>query len=176
VDPHEEFLQMALPAMDMVHAIARKAVPLGTDAEDLVQDTYLAAFRAWSKGTRPDDAKPWLATICLNLARSGHRATSRRPPPIPIDDLEAHPGGARGPEERAIAAVDRDALERVMWSLPEEQRIAIALVDLADLTVLEAAGAMGTPKGTVLSRLHRGRRTLAVRLAPQVIDTREEGR
>lgn len=163
---------MTLPAMDMVHAIARRAMPTVEDAKDLVQDTYLAAFRAWTEERRPRKVEPWLATICMNLARSRHRARKRRPAEVPMADLGLMPVQGAGPEERALAAVDRDALHRAMWSLPDEQRIAITLVDLADLSVMEAARVMATPKGTVLSRLHRGRRALALRLASEVKEER----
>jgi RNA polymerase sigma-70 factor (ECF subfamily) len=71
------------------------------------------------------------------------------------------------PAERALATLDADAVHRAMWTLPEAQRIAIALVDLADMSVLDAASVMGSPKGTVLSRLHRGRRALATMLTEQ---------
>jgi RNA polymerase sigma-70 factor, ECF subfamily len=167
---HEEFLQMTLPAMDMVNAIARRAVPNVEDAKDLVQDTYLAAFRAWTDERKPRAVKPWLATICLNLARSRYRSAQRRPNEVSMAELASMPSAADGPEERALASVDRDALEQAMWSLPEEQRIAIALVDLADMSVKEAARVMSTPVGTVLSRVHRGRRALAVRFAPAALD------
>lgn len=163
---------MTLPAMDMVHAIARRAVGSAQDAEDLVQDTYLAAFRAWTDERRPRKVEPWLATICLNLARSRYRARARRPIEVSITELGSLPGDGEGPEELALAAMDRSALDRALGSLPEEQRIAITLVDLADLSVLDAARVMETPKGTVLSRLHRGRRALAILLAPE---TREAG-
>jgi RNA polymerase sigma-70 factor (ECF subfamily) len=152
----------------MVHAIARRAVSTREDAEDLVQETYLAAFRAWRDDRRPRKVEPWLATICLNLARSRYRTRQRRPTEISMEEVGPMPIHSEGPEERALAAVDRMALERAMWSLPEEQRIAITLVDLADLSVKEAARVMSTPKGTVLSRLHRGRRALALRLGSEV--------
>jgi RNA polymerase sigma-70 factor, ECF subfamily len=169
---HEEFLQVTLPAMDMVYAIARRLVPAREDAEDLVQETYLAAYRAWVDERRPEKVEPWLATICLNLFRSQYRARRRRPAEIPMEEAAELPSLAEGPECRALEALDHEALERAMWALPEEQRLAIALVDLADLSVQEAARAMDTPKGTVLSRLHRGRRTLAVLLAGDVSEER----
>ncbi len=149
--------------MDMVYALARRAVS-GDDVEDLVQDTFLAAYRAWVSDRRPERVEPWLATICLNLARSRYRARRRRPAEVPLqaaDRLEA----AEDPAERALAAVDAEAVHLAMWALPEEQRTAIALVDLADMSVLDAAAVMGTPKGTLLSRLHRGRRALATMLS-----------
>jgi RNA polymerase sigma-70 factor (ECF subfamily) len=89
-----------------------------------------------------------------------------------MEEVGAMPVASEGPEERALAAVDRSALERAMWSLPEEQRVAITLVDLADLSVKETARVTNAPKGTVLSRLHRGRRTLALLLASEVREDR----
>ena len=156
--------------MDMVNAIARRVVARGEDAQDLVQETYLAAFRAWVDHRRPRKVEPWLATICLNLARSRYRARDRRPTEVPLMELDGRSTDAAGPEERAIAATDRVALERALMSLPEEQRIAIVLVDLTDLSVKDAADVMGTPKGTVLSRLHRGRRALAVQLGSEILE------
>jgi RNA polymerase sigma-70 factor (ECF subfamily) len=168
MDPHEEFLQTMLPAMDMVHNLARRAVPAPEDARDLVQDTYLAAFRAWSEHRRPRKVEPWLATICLNLARDRYRGRARHPVEVPLTEAETYAAPARGPEDRALAALDQAAVHRALWSLPEEQRIAIALVDLSDLSVADAARVMGSPKGTVLSRLHRGRRSLAQVLGADV--------
>jgi RNA polymerase sigma-70 factor (ECF subfamily) len=163
---HERFLEETLPAMDMVYALARRAVS-GDDAQDLVQETYLAAYRAWVDDRRPERVEPWLATICLNLARSRYRYRQRRAHEVPLDDAVETMVSREDPAERALAALDADAVHRAMWTLPEEQRIAIALVDLADMSVLDAAAAMGSPKGTVLSRLHRGRRALATMLTEQ---------
>ena len=73
-------------------------------------------------------------------------------------------GGTSDPEADALASIDRETLREAMWQLPEEQRIALALADLGGLSTAEAADAIGTPRGTVLSRLHRGRRTLALLL------------
>jgi RNA polymerase sigma-70 factor (ECF subfamily) len=160
------FLQETLPAMDMVYALARRAVP-ADEVNDLVQDTFLAAFRAWVDERRPKRVEPWLATICLNLARSRYRERRRRPPELPIEDIDDRLVTADDPADRAVAMVEAEAVRRAMWDLPEEQRIAIALVDLADMSVLDAAAVMGSPKGTVLSRLHRGRRSLARMLAHQ---------
>jgi len=144
----EEFLRATLGSMDLVYNIARKVVPRPEDAEDLAQETYLAAFRAWLDHRRPRKVEPWLATICLNLGRSGFRHRARRP-------LE-------------VEAMDRDALRRAMWSLSEEQRIAMALVDLGGFSIDEAARMMGSPRGTVLSRLFRGRRALAALLESEI--------
>lgn len=163
----DSFLRATMGAMDLVYNLSRRLVRSREEAEDLAQDTYLAAFRAWIEHRRPERVEPWLATICLNLARSRYRSRSRRPAEVALEEgvavaLEDDPEGA------VLASLDRDALHRAMWSLPEEQRVAITLVDLAGLSTAEAAGAMGTPRGTVLSRLHRGRRALAGLLGASV--------
>src|SRR4029453_7432920 len=74
----DEFLRATLPALDLVHNLARRLVPGRADAEDLVQETYLRAWQAWTAGRPPRRVEPWLATICLNLARDQARRAARR--------------------------------------------------------------------------------------------------
>lgn len=156
----EEFLRATMGSMDLVYALARRTVDSAEDAEDLVQETYIAALKAWREHRKPRRVEPWLATICLNLARSSYRRRARRPEELSLEG-EDRPDVRSDPERDAIAAIDRDTLIDAVRRLPEERRIAITLVDLAGFSTAEAARAMGTPKGTVLSRLHRGRRALA---------------
>ena len=87
---------------------------------------------------------------------------------VQIEDRDFRAPEVTEPELAAEATMDREALHQAMWRLPEEQRVAITLVDLAGLSTAEAARAMGTPRGTVLSRLHRGRRGLAALLWVEV--------
>ncbi len=162
----EEFLRATLGSMDLVYNIARKVVPRPEDADDLVQETYLAAFRAWMDHRRPRKVEPWLATICLNLGRSGFRHRARRP--LEVELTEGAAIEEASSEQAALSALDREALYRAMWSLPEEQRLAIALVDLGGFSTDEAARMMGSPRGTVLTRLFRGRRALATLLESDV--------
>lgn len=163
----EEFLRATLGSMDLVYNIARRLVPRPEDAEDLVQETYLAAFRAWIEHRRPRKVEPWLVTICLNLGRSGFRHRARRP--FEVELTEDGPADAAGSSEQAaLSAMDQQALHKALWSLPEPQRIAITLVDLGGFSTAEAARMMGSPRGTVLSRLFRGRRALASLLASDV--------
>jgi len=171
-DRDEEFLRATMGAVDLVYALARRMVDRPEDAQDLVQETYLAALRAWRDHRRPRKVEPWLATICLNLGRSRFRASARRPTEVPLERIDrADP--AQDPEERALDAVRRDELVAAMWRLPQEQRVALTLVDLGGFTTAEAARAMGTPRGTVLSRVHRGRRALAVELSREQGQARE---
>ena len=158
-----EFLRATMGSMDLVYNLARRMVRSPDEVQDLVQETYLSAFRAWSERRRPRKVEPWMATICLNLGRSTWRRRARGAVEVSFDDLGELPA-ASDTESDALAAIDRERLHDAMWRLPEEQRIALTLVDLGGLSTREAAKAMGTPQGTVLSRLHRGRRALAMLL------------
>ena len=168
----DEFLEATLGAMDLVHNLARRLTRDADAAEDLVQETYLAALQAWRKHRRPDRVEPWIATICLNLARSNYRRLRRRPE----ETLQADPGLGIGSEadtaREALAAVDRDVVRNALWGLPEEQRVAVTLMDIGGLTAKEVAKVMGTPRGTVLSRVHRGRKALAA-LVRREVEQRE---
>jgi len=167
-EDHEAFLHATMGAMDLVYNLARRSTDRSEDTEDLVQETYLAAFRAWRDHRRPRRVEPWIATICLNLGRSRFRTKERRPAEVLIEDRDFRAPEVGEPEHAAEETMDREALHRALWRLPDEQRIAITLVDLAGLSTAEAAHAMGTPRGTVLSRLHRGRRALAALLWAEV--------
>jgi RNA polymerase sigma-70 factor (ECF subfamily) len=170
----EDFLDVTLPAMDLVYNIARKLVPRREDAEDLVQETYLAAYRAWREHRRPRKVEPWLATICLNLGRSSYRRRARGPQEVPWQDVPTLPG-AVDPAQEALDRLSADLLHRALWAINEDQRLAIALVDLAGFTTREAARIAGVPRGTILSRLHRGRKALA-HLLERNVREREEHR
>lgn len=163
-EEHEEFLHATMGSMELVYNLARRFTDRREDTEDLVQETYLAAFRAWRDRRRPRRVEPWIATICLNLGRSRYRGEVRRPIEVAIEDRDFRAPEVGEPERAAESALDEEALERAMWLIPDEQRIAITLVDLGGLSTAEAARAMETPRGTVLSRLHRGRRGLAALL------------
>lgn len=167
VSDQDEFLRATMGAMDLVFNLSRRLTDRRQDAEDLVQDTFLQAFRAWTDHRRPRRVEPWLATICLNLARSRFRARARRSADVPLEWMVETRSGA-DPESCAVGQIERDELYRAMRELPEEQRIAITLVDLSGCSTYEAAEIMGTPRGTVLSRLHRGRRALARLLGDRI--------
>ena len=168
----EDFLEATLGAMDLVHNLARRLTRDAEAAEDLVQETYLAAFQAWRKHRRPERVEPWIATICLNLARSNFRRLRRRPE----ETLQADPGLSIGSETdtawEALAAIDRKVVRNALWGLPEGQRVAVTLMDIGGLSAKEVARVMGTPRGTVLSRVHRGRKALAA-LVRREVEQRE---
>jgi RNA polymerase sigma-70 factor (ECF subfamily) len=164
----DEFLRATMGAVDLVYNLSRRLTASRQDAEDLVQDTFLQAFRAWVDHRRPRKVEPWLATICLNLARSLYRTRARRPSEVPLEEWMVEAGSSSDPEARVVGEIEREQLYRAMRELPEEQRVAITLVDLSGFSTYEAAETMGTPRGTVLSRLHRGRRALARLLGDRI--------
>jgi RNA polymerase sigma-70 factor, ECF subfamily len=155
----EDFLRTTLPASDLVFNLARRLVPDRADAEDLVQETYLRAWQAWTAGRPPRRVEPWLATICLNLARDRARRAATRLE-VTAEDLTEHPDPTDVAAE-AIHRVQRTQVERALWALPEPQRLAVTLMDLGGFTAAEAAKLLGRPRGTVLAWVHRGRKALA---------------
>ncbi len=162
---HDEFLDATLPALDLVYNLARRLVN-PDDVEDVVQETYMRAFEAWSAGRPPRRAEPWLATICLNTGRSLlRRASTRREVPSAPDLTVAASDDV--PDE-AIANMRKRAVHASLWELPEEQRIAITLMDLDGFTASQVAKITDSPRGTVLARVHRGRKKLARILEKEV--------
>ena len=169
---HRVFLDTTLPHLDVVYQVARRAAGDGQDPEDLVQETYLRAYAAFGS-YRGGNARAWLAAICLNVARSEARRRRRRPWELAGPALlEVLPRSrADGGESAAdvadmvIAALDAEDVSRCLALLPEPQRVCIVLVDVAGYTAREAAETLGCPRGTVLARVHRGRRKLAQLLA-----------
>lgn len=160
---HEAFLQATLRHADLLHTLALRLAPHPADAADIVQDTYLRAFAAWQR-RRPDDVGAWLATICLNAGRDERRRHARRAAALSSEPVPDLPGRA----DTAEAALERLGTSRIktaLWTLPEPQRIAITLMDLCGFTAAQVAAITNAPRGTVLARVHRGRKALALILA-----------
>jgi RNA polymerase sigma-70 factor (ECF subfamily) len=161
---HQAFLDATLPHLDTVYRIARHLADDSWDADDLVQETYLRAFAKFGQH-RGENTRAWLAVICLNTARSEARRRRRRPGEL----LAADPGpetiASDDVAAQALASLDRRDIAHALSQLPEEQRICILLMDVAGYTASEVASIRGCGRGTVLSRVHRGRRRLAGLLA-----------
>jgi RNA polymerase sigma-70 factor, ECF subfamily len=177
-DFHEE----AIPHMDAVYRFALRLAGTQDAADDLVQDTYFRAYRAWHQYTPGTRAKSWLFTICRNvflrqrerrqrheeiLAETAHedpRAISRESPVFASASKESDPEGAFFSsivDEEILLAID---------DLPDEYRMAVVLSDLEDLSYNEIAEVMEIPVGTVKSRLFRGRRQLQERLHDYAVE------
>lgn len=156
------FARYVVPEIEVLHRVARSITHHDADAEDLVQDTLLRAFRAIDRfdGRHP---RAWLLTIMRNAHVNKFRR--RRPGLLRMQDdapdpvaMQADPGP--GPEQTLIDSQFDSAVEEAYRALPEKFREVIDLVDLADLSYEEAARTLGIPQGTVMSRLHRGRRRI----------------
>lgn len=153
---HEAFAVYVVPEIEVLYRVARSLTGQAADAEDLVQDTLLRAFRALD-GFDGQHPRAWLLTILRNAEHNRHRR--RRPvlldDPDDVTDLAA--GGAAGPEDLLVDAGFDATVERAFRALPDKYRHTIALVDVDGLSYAEAAAVLDVPVGTVMSRLHRAR-------------------
>ncbi len=176
------FAEEALPCLDAVYRFAlRLAGGSGAEAEDLVQETYLRAYRSWNTYERNTHCRSWLFTICRNVARrawlSRERLNLRNATDIDLDDIGELPASATlvegegGDPARSFfdSFVDEEVL-RAVDGLPVEFRSAVVLSDLQGMSYLEIAEVMGVPLGTAKSRLHRGRRLLQKALYDYAIE------
>jgi len=169
VSGHAElFARQALPYRRQLHANALRLTGNPADAEDLVQETYakaFAGFRTFQQGT---NLRGWLYRIQANTFNSRWRARRRRPPEVLIDD--ASPSAVdravsgRSAEDIALDGMSDPALRAALGQLPAHMRTTVCLADAVGYTYAEIAEATGVPVGTVMSRLHRGRKRLRAHL------------
>lgn len=155
------FLDAFHEHLDRLHNLARSLTGSAQDAEDLVSETCLLALRGWRRKP-PDDPAAWFATICLNAARSSFRRRAARPVEVSADDwlvTQADPDADT--PAAAMSALDTQRVRRAMLQLPAVQLEAITLMDLAGYTAAQTAVILDVPRGTVLARVHRGRKALA---------------
>ncbi|MFT4124303.1 MAG: sigma-70 family RNA polymerase sigma factor [Microbacteriaceae bacterium] len=169
------FEQQALPYMDQLYAAAMRMTRNPADAADLVQETYVKAFQAFRSFRQGTNLKAWLYRIQTNTFINGYRKNQRNPYQGTIDDLEDWQlGGAesvtqhslpRSAEAEAIDHLPDSAVKEALQSIPEDFRLAVYFADVEGFSYQEIADIMKTPVGTVMSRLHRGRRMLRELLA-----------
>jgi RNA polymerase sigma-70 factor (ECF subfamily) len=169
------FEEQALPYMDQLYAAAMRMTRNPADASDLVQETYVKAFQAFGQFTQGTNLKAWLYRIQTNTFINNYRKNQRNPYQGTIDDLEDWQlGGAesvtqhtstRSAEAEAIDHLPASAVKDALQSIPEDFRLAVYFADVEGFSYQEIADIMKTPVGTVMSRLHRGRRMLRERLA-----------
>ncbi len=155
-----EFLDAFAEHLDRVHNLARGLTGSRQDAEDLVQETCLLALRGWRREP-PRDPAAWFATICLNAARSSYRRSAARPVEVLADEWLHALADDGDTADHAMASLDVDRVHRALAQLPEVQREAITLMDLGGYSASQTAAIVGSPRGTVLARVHRGRKALA---------------
>ena len=160
------FEEEALELADQVYRVARRLVSTREEAEDLVQDTYARAFRSWRSYTPGTNLRAWLLRILTNLNIDRGRREQRAPELTPIDDEEfslyrkLDDGSGEEDVERLVERLSQDSVVQALSAVPHDFRDVIVLVDIGDFTYADAAQILDVPIGTVMSRLHRGRRIL----------------
>jgi RNA polymerase sigma-70 factor, ECF subfamily len=165
------FEEEALTHAEHLYRIALRLTGSPQTAEDLVQDTYLRAFRAWRSYSPGTNLAAWLATIMRNANMDELRRQSRRPPSEPLDEQSDYylynrlADTGREPQERVLARLSGNGVVEALGSVPENFREVVVLVDVGDFSYADTAEILGIPIGTVMSRLYRGRRLLKQRLA-----------
>jgi RNA polymerase sigma-70 factor (ECF subfamily) len=163
----EEVLELA----DQVYRVARRLVSTREEAEDLVQETYARAFRSWRSYTPGTNLRAWIFRILTNLNIDRGRREQRTPATQPLEEgdyflynrLEADAGS--DDERRILERLSQDEIVHALSEVPHDFRDVIVLVDIGDFTYQDAAQILDIPIGTVMSRLHRGRRILKKELA-----------
>jgi RNA polymerase sigma-70 factor (ECF subfamily) len=163
-DPGEDaFAREALSHLDSLYGTALRLTRRPQDAEDLVQDTYLKAFRASHQFTRGTNLKAWLFTILHNTFRNMRRHVGRSPIDVDSEAVDRAADGAsaeQSPEQiLSRATLDAD-LQAALDALPDAFRQAVWLRDVEELSYAEIAQVLAVPIGTVMSRISRGRRAL----------------
>jgi RNA polymerase sigma-70 factor, ECF subfamily len=170
------FEEEALVHAEHLYRIALRLTGSRQAAEDLEQETYLRAFRAWRSYRPGTNLAAWLATIMRNANLDELRRQSRRPVQEPLDDdgdyylYNRLAAAGPQPQDEVIARLSGNAIVTALGDLPPNFREVVVLVDVGDFTYADAAGILGIPIGTVMSRLYRGRRLLKRALADQAED------
>jgi RNA polymerase sigma-70 factor, ECF subfamily len=171
------FEEEALALSDQVYRVARHLAGSREEADDLVQETYARAFRSWRSYQPGTNLRAWMLRILTNLNIDRGRRAQRTPP---MQGLEANDyflydrltesDGGPSDEERVVERLSQDDIVAALASVPHDFRDVIVLVDIGDFSYQDAAQILDIPIGTVMSRLHRGRRVLKRELAESVLE------
>jgi RNA polymerase sigma-70 factor (ECF subfamily) len=165
------FAELAMPYMSALYAAALRMTRNPSDAEDLVQETYLRAYRGFEGFQEGTNLKAWLYRILTNTFINTYRAKKRRPEQTELDDVEdfylyRRLGGLeaadanRSTESEVLESIPDDEVKAALESIPEQFRMAVILADVEGFSYKEIADILDVPIGTVMSRIHRGRRAL----------------
>ncbi len=163
-----DFEAAAIPYLDGLYNMAFRLTRNAEDAEDLIQETYLKAYKHYDKFEAGTNLKAWLFRIMKNTFINGYRKRQSQPPQSAFSEIEdsfeslveASDGQAKNPEQEFLSKVLDEDVQLAIDALREDYRMVILLVDLEGFTYKEAASILEVPVGTVMSRLYRGRRML----------------
>jgi RNA polymerase sigma-70 factor (ECF subfamily) len=155
----QRFEAEALPHLRSLYGTAYRMTRNAHDAEDLVQETFLRAFRAFDGYTPGTNIRAWLHTILYRVRTDAFRRAGRSP-----QTVELAGDGPSVPAPQDALASGAEDLVRALDGLPEAFRTAVVLRDIQELSYDEIAGVLGVPIGTVMSRIHRGRAALRAAL------------
>lgn len=165
----KRFEAEALPLLDQLYGGALRMTRNPADAEDLVQETYMKAFQAFHSFTPGTNLKAWLYRIMTNAYINTYRKKQRRPVQTSAEEITDHqiystsshdPTGLQSAEVEALKRLPNAEIADAMNQLPEDYRMVVYYADVEGLPYKEIASIMDTPIGTVMSRLHRGRKQL----------------
>jgi RNA polymerase sigma-70 factor, ECF subfamily len=171
------FEEEALQLSDQVYRVARRLTGSREEAEDLVQDTYARAFRSWQQFQPGTNLRAWLLRILTNLNIDRGRRVQRTPEQAPLEEgdyylynrLESTLPDENPDEERVLERLSQNAVVEALAEVPHDFRDVLVLVDIGEFAYAEAAQILDIPVGTVMSRLHRGRRILKQQLADKAL-------
>jgi RNA polymerase sigma-70 factor, ECF subfamily len=171
------FEEDALELADQVYRVARRLVSTREEAEDLMQETYARAFRSWQSFQPGTNLRAWMLRILTNLNIDRGRRQQRSPDLKPLEEgdyylynrLEETGREPNNDQDRVDERLSQDDVVAALSAVPHDFRDVIVLVDIGDFSYADAAQILEIPIGTVMSRLHRGRRILKRELADEAV-------
>ena len=168
---HTEFEAEALPHMDVLYNFALRTTGNEDDARDLLQETYLKAYRFWDKYEKGTNIRAWLFRIMKNSYINRYRKETKEPDKVDYEDIENFYNTIRAEstdpndlQQQLYGNLLGDEVTKALQSLPDDFRTVVILCDIEGLTYEEISEFVECPIGTVRSRLHRGRKLLQAKL------------
>jgi len=171
------FEEEALALADQVYRVARRLVGSREEAEDLVQETYARAFRSWRSFTPGTNLRAWMLRILTNLNVDRGRKIQRTPQTQTLEETDYYLANKMAEtageqvldQDRVVERLSQDSIVNALADIPHDFRDVVVLVDIGDFSYADASQILDIPMGTVMSRLHRGRRLLKARLAEEAV-------